>query len=131
MEQHEMHLAIPANAKDVLVMRMAVSGFGMLCGLDVDLIGDLRTVTNECCDCLLGRARVPQKLIADASVADGRLVLTFTAEGVGEREGQPVDRDIAYGILSTLMPEISLREDELGIVQIVCSMPAGGDGANE
>lgn len=131
MARHEMHLAIPATTTDVLVMRMAVSGLGMLCGLDVDLIGDLRTVTNECCDCLMGRAHVPEKLIADAALEDGRLVLTFTAEGVGESEGQPVDRDIAYGILSTLMPEITLREDELGIVQIVCSMPAGGDGAHE
>jgi len=131
MAQHEMHLAIPAAASNVLIMRMAVSGMGMLCGLEVDLIGDLRAVTGECCDCLLGRARVPETLVADAALRDGRLVLTFTAQGVGEGEGQPVDRDIAYGILSTLMPEVFLREDELGIVEIICSMSVAGDEAHE
>lgn len=131
MARHDMHLIIPAAADDVLMMRMAVSGMGMLCGLEVALIGDLRTVTNESCDCLLGRARKPEQLEVRAVQAKGRLELTFSAIGAGESEGQPVDRDIAYGILSTLMPEVQLREDELGIVQIFCSMPAGGDGEDE
>lgn len=131
MARHEMHLTIPANAEDVLTMRMAISGVGMLSGLDVAMIGDLRTATNECCDCLLGRARVPDKLEGEAVFADGRLTLVFTARGISENPGQPVDRDIAYGIISTLMPQVELVEDELGIVQIICSMPTGGDGDNE
>ena len=131
MARHEMHLIIPAAADDVLMMRMAVSGIGMLCGLDVALIGDLRTVTNECCDCLLGRLRAPEQLEVRAAQKKGRLELTFTAVGAGENEGKAVDREIAYSILSTLMPEVELREDELGIVQIFCSMPAGGDGDDE
>lgn len=131
MARHEMHLTIPATAEDVLTMRMAVSGVGMLSGLEVALIGDLRTATNECCDCLLGRTRMPEKLEAEAVYAEGRLQLVFTAHGVSDAPGQPIDRDVAYGILSTLMPQVELVEDELGIAQIICSMPAGGDGDHE
>lgn len=131
MTRHEMHLTIPATAEDVLTMRMAISGVGMLSGLDIALIGDLRTATNECCDCLLGRVRMPRQLEGEAILADGRLKLVFTASGESDTPGQPVDREIAYGILSTLMPQVELVEDELGIAQIICSMPAGGDGDNE
>ncbi len=131
MKKHEMHLVIPATKEDVLTARLAVSGIGMLCGLDVGLIGDLRMVTNECCDCLIGRAQVPQMLQVDAALEDQRLSLTFTAVGTTAEESFPVDHDIAYGVLSTLMPEVELIEDEMGIVKIVCSMPASGDGGNE
>lgn len=131
MAKRELHLVIPATHEDVLMARMAMSGLGMLCGLEVDLIGDLRTVTNECCDCLMGRARVPETLQVDACLKERRLTMTFAAVGQTEAERQPMDRDIAYGVLSTLMPEVSLQEDEMGIVQITCSMPAGGDGDHE
>lgn len=131
MTKHEVHLVIPATHDDVLMARMAVSGLGMLSGLEVDLIGDLRTVTNECCDCLMGRARVPESLQIDAALQDTRLMMTFTAVGQTDAEGNPTDRDIAYGVLSTLMPEVALLEDEMGIWQITCSMPAGGDGNHE
>lgn len=131
MSSHEMHLVIPANTGDVLMMRMAVSAFGMLCSLDADLIGDLRVVTNECCECLMGRCRLPEKLELQAVLMDGRIQLSYSAIGKLEEEGQPTDRDMAYGILSTLMPEVRLREDDMGIVQIDCFMPAGGDGDHE
>lgn len=131
MSSHEMHLVIPANTDDVLMMRMAVSAFGLLCGLDADLIGDLRIVTNECCECLMGRAHLPEKLELQTALQNGRMQLSFRAAGAQAGEGQPIDRDMAYGILSTLMPEVQLREDESGIVQIDCSMPASGDGAHE
>lgn len=131
MTKHEVHLVIPATHEDVLMARMAMSGLGLLCGLDVDLIGDLRTVTNECCDCLMGRNCIPELLDVKAGLAGNRLTMTFTAVGTTGQEGQTVDRDIAYGVLSTLMPEVALHEDDQGIVQIVCSMPAGGDGAHE
>ena len=131
MAQHELHLVIPATHDDVLMARMAMSGLGMLSGLDVELIGDLRTVTNECCDCLMGRTRRPQKLEIRAGVSEGRLTADFSAVGETDGEGQPTDREMAYGIRSTLMPEVTLHEDEKGIVQITCSMPAGGDGHHE
>ena len=131
MTKHKLHLVIPATHDDVLMARMAMSGLGMLSGLELDLIGDLRTVTNECCDCLMGRSCVPETLRIDAALHNARLTMTFSAMGQTQAEGQPVDRDIAYGILSTLMPEVTLQEDEMGIVQIICSMPAGGDGNHE
>lgn len=129
--KHRVHLVIPATHEDVLTARMTISGLGMLCGLEVDLIGDLRTVTNECCDCLMNRTCVPQTLQVEAGLKDRCLTMTFTAVGQTDQAGQPMDRDIAYGVLSTLMPEVSLQEDDMGIVQISCSMPAGGDGEHE
>ena len=131
MAKHQLHLMIPATHEDVLMARMVMSGLGMLSGLEVDLIGDLRTVTNECCDCLMGRKRLPEQLEIRAGLNDGRLTAVFSAIGQTAEEGQPADRDMAYGILSTLMPHVELLEDEQGIVQITCSMPAGGDGHHE
>ena len=131
MAKHQLHLMIPATHEDVLMARMVMSGLGMLSGLEVDLIGDLRTVTNECCDCLMGRKHLPEQLEIRAGLNDGRLTAVFSAIGQTAEEGQPADRDMAYGILSTLMPQVELLEDEQGIVQITCSMPAGGDGQHE
>ena len=52
-KQSEIMLSLPADKDYVLIARMAISGLGMLAGMDVGLIDDLRTATNECCDYLL------------------------------------------------------------------------------
>ena len=55
MVKHKVHLLVPASRDELLVVRLTLSGLAMLAGLDVDLIGDWRVVSNECCDCLLHR----------------------------------------------------------------------------
>lgn len=135
MAKHELHLTISATPEDVLMVRMAVSSLGMLAGLDADLIGDLRTVSNECCDCLLHRSLVPERLEVKGRVEDNRLWLSFAAVGAVPADEAAaellIDKDLISGVLGTLMPEVELQEDELGIVSIRCSMPAFGDAGHE
>ena len=49
----EVRLTIPARQDYALVASMTLCGLGMAAGLDMDLLGDLRTVTCESMDCLL------------------------------------------------------------------------------
>ena len=60
---HEMVLRLSARQENWLIARMALSGLGMLAGLDADLIGDLQTAVNECCDCLLHQTTTPETLV--------------------------------------------------------------------
>ena len=78
---HEMVLRLSARQEDWLIARMALSGLGMLAGLDADLIGDLQTAVNECCDCLLHQTTTPETLVLSARAEKGRLQFRFSAEG--------------------------------------------------
>ncbi len=135
MAKHELHLTISATREDVLMVRMAVSSLGMLAGLDADLIGDLRMVSNECCDCLLHRSLAPQRLDVEGRVEEKRLYLSFAAVGQVEADGAPaaevIDKDLVSGVLGTLMPELEILEDDQGIACIRCSMPVSGDAGHE
>ena len=57
----EVCLTIPADMAYAPVATLALSGLGMIAGLDVDLLGDLRTVVTEALDCL------PAPLLAPTS----------------------------------------------------------------
>jgi len=121
---HEISLKLPASAEDALVARMALSGLGVLAGLDADLVGDLRTVTNECCDCLIHQSVLPLYLQIDANVTNGRLSVTFSAQGNGGTgPKEALDMDVVRGVLETLMPEVKLMTDQRGVYGILCSMP--------
>ena len=61
-KQGEIMLSLPADKDYVLLARMVLSGLGMLAGMDVGLIDDLRTATNECCDCLLHQPMKAERL---------------------------------------------------------------------
>ncbi len=117
-------LTIPADMEHVLVARMALSGFGMLAGLEVDLIDDLRTSTDECCDCLLHQGIVVKEVQICAGVREGRLYCRFCAmRGDQYREESVQDKDITLGILETLLPDVHLHCDEDGVCCIEFSMP--------
>ena len=75
----EVRLTIPARQEYALVASMTLCGLGMSAGLDMDLLGDLRTVTCECLDCLLHQAGCPEWIEICASVKDGRLCVGFHA----------------------------------------------------
>ena len=120
----EVRLTIPADMAYAPVASLALSGFGMVMGLDVDLLGDLRTVTTEAIDCLLHQAGKPEKISLAAYEENGRLVVQFDAV---EREcGCEQDQlalEITRGVLETLMPQVHLAADENGVHGIECSMP--------
>lgn len=117
-------LTIPADKAYVPVASLALSGLGMIAGLDVDLLGDLRTVAGECMDCLLHQAGKPESIGLTAGVNEGRLYLRF--DSCARKRSQPDDPmglEITRGILETLMPQVSLYCDEDGVHGIECSMP--------
>ena len=120
----EVRLIIPARKDYVLVASMTLCGLGMSAGLDMELLGDLRTVTCECVDCLLNQAGRPGIIEVSARVEDGRLHVGFLArERNRTQAGDSRDLDITRGILETLMPEVRLDQDDEGIYGIACSMP--------
>ncbi|NLI21180.1 MAG: hypothetical protein GX418_06500 [Clostridiales bacterium] len=120
----EIMLSLPADRDFVLLARMALSGLGMLAGLDVDLIDDLRTATDECCDCLLHQPMRADRLELRARVEDGRLYCCLNAvRGAGASDLPQSDLEITRGVLETLMPDVSLQCDACGVGSIGFSLP--------
>lgn len=120
----EIRLNIPADQMYAPVVTLALSGLGMVLGLDVDLLGDLRTVAAECLDCLMHQAGKPRTIDVRVWTADGALCVQFEAQD--RRRSQPQDDlalEITRGVLETLMPKVQLSADEDGVHGIVCSMP--------
>ena len=120
---HEMVLRLSARQEDWLIARMALSGLGMRAGLDADLIGDLQTAVNECCDCLLHQPVTPEILVLSAHAGKGRLQFCFSAEGTaGQGPEAALDGEIARCVLETLLPEVRLETDERGVYSICGSL---------
>ena len=120
----EIRLSIPADMTYKPVVTLALSGLGMVLGLDVDLLGDLRTVAGECLDCLMNQAGRPKTIDMRVWKAGGALCVQFDA--MDRERTQPQDElalEITRGVLETLMPEVQLCADEDGVHGIVCSMP--------
>ena len=119
----EIFLSLPADREFVLLARMAISGLGMLAGLDVDLIDDLRTATDECCDCLLHQPVRAERLELRARVQDGRLYCCMNAvRSNGPSDLPQSDLDVTRGVLETLMPDVSLQCDACGVGSIGFSL---------
>lgn len=118
------HLTLPAAREYALVASMTLCGAGMLAGLDVDMLGDLRTVTTESLNCLTHQAGRAENVEICAYKAQGRLHVSFYARErthTGERD--TLELEITRGVLETLMPEVRLMTDEDGVYGIECSMP--------
>lgn len=117
-------LSLPADMEFALVARLALNGFGLLVGLDVDLLDDLRTVTDECCDCLLHQAVTLTEILISAQVREDRLHCRFCAvRGQEATREELQDMEITRGILETLFPDVQLHCDEDGVCCIELSMP--------
>ena len=120
---HEMVLRLSARQEDWLIARMSLSGLGMLAGLDADLIGDLQTAVNECCDCFLHQTTTPETLVLSARAEKGRLQFRYSAEGeAGQGPADALDAEIARCVLETLLPEVRLETDEHGVYGICGSL---------
>jgi len=123
-KQGEIMLSLPADREYVLLARMALSGLGMLAGMEVGLIDDLRSATDECCDCLLHQPVKAERLELRARIEDGRLYCCLNAvRSGGASDLPPGDMDITRGVLETLMPDVSLQCDACGVGSIGFSLP--------
>ena len=120
----EVCITIPADVSYAPVATLALSGLGMVAGLDVDLLGDLRTVTTEAFDCLLHQAGKPQCIRICAGVEDGMLSVRFCAQDRQRvQDADELDLEITRCVLETLMPNVALEADGDGVHQILCAMP--------
>ena len=121
--EQSMELKLPADMEYALIVRMALSGVGMLAELDVDLIDDMRTVTDECFDCLLHQGRRVREILVTSCVQDKRLHCRFSAVRTEELAKEPFqDCEVTRCILETLLPEVLLQCDEFGVSYIEFSM---------
>lgn len=117
-------LTLPSSKEYVLVAGMALSAFGMLAGLDADLIGDLRTVSDECMDCLSHQPGNPAEIEVQAWVGEKRLHVRFHArQHAFDGSQDELGLEVTRAVLETLMPDVRLEMDEGGVCGIECSMP--------
>ncbi len=122
--ERSISLTIPADMDFALVARMALSGFGMLAGLEVDLIDDLRTITDECCDLMLHQSVRLKEFQFFAAARDGRFSCRICGVRGLEKTGEPMqDQEVTRCILETLLPDVQLHCDEEGVCCIEFSMP--------
>ena len=119
-----MELKVPADVEYALIVRMALAGYGMVAGLEIGLIDDLRTVTDECFDCLLHQGLEPQEIQVLARCGEGRLWCEFCAISTVKKAIPPLqDQEVTRCILETLLPDVRLGGGEEGICRIEFSMP--------
>jgi len=123
-QQLVMELKVPATMEHALIARMALSGVGMLAGLEVGLIDDLRAATDECFDCLLHQTFALHEIITTIYMEEGRLCCRFCAIPTEQPTAElHQDPEITRCILETLLPEVKLSCDECGVSCISFSMP--------
>jgi hypothetical protein len=123
-KRHEIMLSLPADPEFVLLARMALCGLGMLGGLDVDLIDDVRTATNEVCDCLMHQKIKAERIEITAWLTEKRLHCRFKAIRTDEPlSGAQSDHEVSRCVLETLMPDVTLSSDVNGVGEINFSLP--------
>ncbi len=123
-KRHEIILILPADSEFVLLARTALCGLGMIAGLDVGLIDDLRAATDECCDCLMHQSKKAERIELKAWLDGGRLYCCFKATRADEELAGPhSDQEISRCVLETLMPEVTILNDACGVGSIGFSLP--------
>lgn len=122
--ESEINLTIPARRDDVLVIRTALGGAGLLMGLDIDRLDDLRTAADEACDYLLNQHRQAERLQMTCRLAGSVMETEFTALwGQGAHQPLEADQTLAQAILETLIPQVTFEEDDRGVYRIRLGLP--------
>ena len=120
----EICLTIPARREDVLVIRTALGGAGLLMGLGIDRLDDLRTAADEACDFLLNQRSEAERLQMVCRLDSDVMETVFTALWSGEdRASAEADQDMAQAILETLIPQVTFETDDRGVKCIRLGLP--------
>jgi len=121
-----MVLTVPAKEEWVLVLRMAASGVSALFDVPVDVMDDLNVAIEESCDLLLHQDYHAETLTLRCEPRQDGLHVSLTAqERTRCQEEERADPDIARLIIQTLVREVSLDEDEVGVHCVHMTLPAG------
>lgn len=120
----EILLTIPARREEVLVIRTALGGAGLLMGLDIDRLDDLRTAADEACDYLMNQKRRAQRLQMVCRMTGDVMETEFTALWAGnEQQPEGADQEMAQAILETLIPHVTFEGDDQGVCLIRLGLP--------
>lgn len=109
----EMTLTIPAKPEMMLVARMTLAGYCSQCGADVEILDDVRMLSDEACFFLMHQEMKAKKILISAT-RDGDLA-SIRFEAVYDKHIKelmpPHDPEIACGILGSLAVAIRLDTD--------------------
>ncbi|MGN0794324.1 MAG: hypothetical protein ACI4MG_07640 [Aristaeellaceae bacterium] len=119
MRKPEISLRVPAKREYALVLRLALGGVAILKDLDAGALDDLRSASDEVCDCLLHQAREAEWLELSVYDEGERLTVSIAAALMEE----PVSRadcadetEISRAVLETLVPVVRMYEEPCGCV---------------
>ena len=120
MKKPEISLRVPAIADYALVLRLALGGVAILKDLDAGKLDDLRSASDEACDCLLHQAKEAAWLELNVYDAGDSLTVTITAELAQEQaDGVPCEDEtaISRAVLETLIPVVRMHAADCGCVE--------------
>lgn len=120
-----MTLTVPAGEEWILVLRMAASGVSALFDVPVDVMEDLNTAIEESCDLLLHQDYSAETLTLNCEPRPDGLHVTLTArERTRCPEEEKADPEIARLIIQTLVREVALERDDVGVHCVRMTLPA-------
>ncbi|MBE5796316.1 MAG: hypothetical protein E7327_02935 [Clostridiales bacterium] len=120
MKKPEISLRVPAMADYALVLRLALGGVAILKDLDAGTLDDLRSASDEACDCLLHQAKEAVWLELNVYDAGDSLTVTITAELAQEpADGAPCEdeTELSRAVLETLIPVVRMHAADCGCVE--------------
>lgn len=111
-------ISVPAKDDSLLVVRLAASGVAAQLKVDVETLEDLKTAVHEACYALLHQRFAPETIEVELTISAG-----FSAKvcACGERkrtQERAGDCGLCKAVLDTIIDEVSIEEDELGIRSI-------------
>lgn len=128
--ENSISLTVPGRGDYMLVVRTALGGVGVLMGLDIDLLDDLRGAAEEACDCLRHQPLKAEQLTITCTLQQGVLETVVEARLSDEAQSaQETDMEMTLGILETLIPKVSMYREGDCVNRIVLQLPlpAAGD----
>ncbi len=111
----EIRLMIPAEARMILVARMALAGYCCQHGADVDTLEDIRMLVDEACYCLLRQSSLAASMTISAATHNDKTRIRFEVKRDPDRQNgatQKQDTEIARCILDTLASNVRISQDE-------------------
>ncbi len=110
MSDRELHLALPARAENVIVVRQAVAGLGEALGVPTQRVDDLKTVVTEACNNVVlhayqGAEEGPLEVTAGAS--DDAIEIEVQDHGSGFQPSSSVGDELSLGLGLPLIAALS------------------------
>ena len=110
MSDRELHLALPARAENVIVVRQAVAGLGQALGIPPQRVDDLKTVVTEACNNVVLHAYEGTEggpLEVTAGAGDREIEIEVQDHGSGFQPSSGVGDELSLGLGLPLIAVLS------------------------